>query len=333
MGNRSPAEPPPPTHCAGLSRRTRFAMSQAVATPTRTAADVVPNVEPIITDAHRAHFEKNGYMVVPTGIEPEKLSAVVDVIWDFLGMDPNDPNDWYREPHRTGGMIELYQHQALWDMRQHPRLYHIFKEFHGTGRLGVSLDRVSMKAPIHPDYPDYANPGFIHWDLDLDNLPPAGRSWVQGVIALTDTAADQGGFQCVPEVYQQFEELAASLSEEEQKRRRPDLEARGLHATPIPCKAGDLIIWDVHLLHGNGLNRSNRPRLAQYITMNPARKRDGDEEHRQRRIDAWQNRTAPGGSAFPGDPRGVEKERYQTAELTPLGRCLLGVDEWPEDVK
>jgi hypothetical protein len=308
-------------------------MSQAVATPSLTAAEVIPPVEPILTQAHRDFFAQNGYMVVPTGIEPEKLAAVVDVIWDFLGMDPNDPNDWYREPHRAGGMIELYQHQALWDLRQHPRLYHIFKELHGTGRLGVSIDRVSMKAPANPDYPDYAHPGFIHWDLDVANPPPAGRTWVQGVVALTDTAEDQGGFQCVPSLYNQFDEVVASMTEEERKKRRPDLEARGLTGTPIPCKAGDLIIWDVHLLHGNGLNRSNRPRLAQYITMNPERRREGHEEHRQRRIDAWQNREAPGGTTFPGDPRRIEQERYQTAVLTPLGRCLLGADDWPDDVK
>ena len=34
---------------------------------------------------------------------------------------------------------------------------------------------------------------------------------------------------------------------------------------------------------------------------------------------AWREREAPKGVAFPGDPRGWEKTRYDTAELTPLG--------------
>src|SRR5579862_4006582 len=106
----------------------RFSMSSASAIPTLTTADLVPEVEPILTDAHRAQFAQNGYMVVPTGIEPEKLAAVVEVLWDFLDMDPNDPGDWYRPPHSPGGMIELYQHQALWNVRQHPRLYQIYRE-------------------------------------------------------------------------------------------------------------------------------------------------------------------------------------------------------------
>lgn len=308
-------------------------MSLAPATPSLAAADLLPNLDPILTDAHRAQFAQNGYMVVSTGIEPEKLAAVVEVLWDFLDMDPNDPEDWYRPPHNPGGMIELYQHQALWDIRQHPRLYQIYRELHGTGRLGVSSDRVSMKPPPHPDHPEYAHPGFIHWDLDVTNPPAPGKGWVQGVLALTDTAEDQGGFQCVPASFRQFYEIVETLTDEERAKRRPDLEARGLKAEPVPCKAGDLIIWDSRLLHGNGLNRSNRPRLAQYVSMNPlGLRRAGREGYRERAIAAWRNQEGPGGN-FPGDPRGVEKARYQRAELTPLGRCLLGVDEWPADVE
>lgn len=298
----------------------------------RLTADLTPNVEPILTSAQRSLFEKCGYMVVPTGIEGEKLRAVVDVIWDFLGMDPNDPDDWYRAPHSPGGMIELYQHQALWDLRQHARLYQIFRELHGTGRLEVSTDRVSMKPPVRPDHPDYAHPGFIHWDLDATNPPPPGKAWVQGVVALTDTTADQGGFQCVPTAYSQFYDIVQTLTDQERKTRRPDVEGRGLKVEPIACKAGDLIIWDVRLLHGNGMNRSDRPRLAQYITMNTYREGPERDDHRRRMIAAWQNRESPGGTAFPGDPRGVEQVRYRTAVLTPLGRCLLGVDDWPAEV-
>jgi hypothetical protein len=307
-------------------------MRAEAATQSLSSAAVTPNLPSIFTERHRSFLAENGYVVVPTGIETEKLTAVVDVIWDFLGMDRAEPDDWYRPPLRAGGMVELYQHQALWDLRQHPRLYRIFRELHRTGRLVVSIDRVSMKPPVHPDHPDYAHPGFIHWDLDLDRLPEPGQEWVQGVVALTDTTEDQGGFQCVPSVFRQFPEMVASLTEDERRMRRPDVEKRGLKVEPIPCRASDLIIWDMRLLHGNGLNRSRRPRMAQYITMNPERLWDHDEEQRRKRIEAWRNRTGPGGPAFPGDPRGVEQERYRTAELTPLGRCLLGIEEWPADL-
>src|SRR5688500_4526345 len=109
MGNQAPARNAPRRTCL-------IAMSAATDTQPLPAAPAAPAVDPIFTGAHRSFLAENGYVVVPTGIEPEKLAAVVDVIWDFLGMDPNDPEDWYRPPHSPGGMIELYQHQALWDM-------------------------------------------------------------------------------------------------------------------------------------------------------------------------------------------------------------------------
>jgi len=59
--------------------------------------------------------------------------------------------------------------------------------------------------------------------------------------------------------------------------------------------------------------------------MNPA---GTDETSRQERIHAWQTNTHPSGAPFPGDPRRVEEQRTARAELTPLGRKLLGVDLW-----
>jgi hypothetical protein len=77
------------------------------------------------------------------------------------------------------------------------------------------------------------------------------------------------------------------------------------------------------LPHGNGRNTSDKPRLAQYITM--GRNGQTNEEGRQNRIKHWRERT-PGG--FPGDPRRIEEDQGTTAELTPLGRRLLGLDLW-----
>ena len=100
----------------------------------------------------------------------------------------------------------------------------------------------------------------------------------------------------------------------------------GMRVTPIPAAAGSMIVWNNLLLHGNGRNVSDRPRLSQYISMFPADKMT--EENRQHRIACWQQRLPPGGPVFPGDPREVEQRQFRTAELTELGRKLLGVDMW-----
>ena len=91
--------------------------------------------------------------------------------------------------------------------------------------------------------------------------------------------------------------------------------------------AGDLLIWNSLLPHGVAPNRGDRPRLAQYITMLPARPEDN--ALRLRRIRMWRERLPPEGFAFPGDPRGIEIRRGVTPDLTPLGRRLLGLDPWP----
>lgn len=278
----------------------------------------------VLSAEDHAFFKENGYVVVRNAVPPENCDAVVDAIWEFLGMDRNNPEDWYREPHRTNGMVEIYQHQALWDNRQHPRVHQAFAEIWGTEKLWVSFDRACMKPPPHPAHPEYDHKGFIHWDVDTSKLPvPFG---VQGVLVLTDTEENQGGFQCVPELFRRFDEWVKTQPPDRDPR-KPDM--TGFTVKQIPAQAGDLIIWHRLLAHGNGHNTSDKPRFAQYITMFPARK--DNEEQRQQRVHRWQNRVGPSGSAFPGDPRQWEQRNGKTAELTPLGRRLLGLDGWEVD--
>lgn len=278
----------------------------------------------IFTPADLDFFREHGYVIVHDAVPPENLQAVIDAIFEFLGMDPNDPEDWYRPPHRPNGMVELYQHQALWNNRQHPRVHQAFAEIFGTEALWVSEDRACMKPPQHPAHPEYDHKGFVHWDVDTSKLPLPFR--VQGVLALTDTSADMGGFQCVPGFHRNLEQWIATQPADRNPY-VPDLNALppGMRVTPIPMRAGDLLIWDTLLAHGNGHNVSDKPRLAQYITMFPV----GSEEERLARIERWRNRQKPPHDrAFPGDPRRLEELHGKTAELTPLGRKLLGLDRW-----
>ena len=159
----------------------------------------------------------------------------------------------------------------------------------------------------------------IHWDTDTSVLKvPFG---VQGVLYLTDTSEDPGGFQCVPEFHNLFEDWVKSQPEDRNPR-RPDLE--GLEVKSIPGKTGDLLIWHRLLAHGNGHNLSNRPRLAQYITMSPSEGRK--EEERKERIEAWQSCRPT--TRWPGDPRDWEHKTQKPAKLTELGKKLLGVEAW-----
>lgn len=284
---------------------------------------------PVLNDNDRRFWKENGYVVIPNAVPQKNLKAMVDIIWEFLEMDPDNVENWYkykpytrtdmRSPISAAGMVEIYQHQALWDNRQYPRIYQAFTEILGEDHLWVSLDRANMKPPDRADRPEWGHQGMIHWDLDTSQTPiPFG---VQGVLYLTDTSEDQGGFQCIPGFHNIFAEWVKTQPADRNPR-QPDL--TGLTVKSIEGKAGDLVIWHRLLAHGNGHNVSDKPRLAQYITMSPAK--TDDETLRQARIQSWQTcRPMPN---WPGDYRNWEHQNQQPAKLTTLGRKLLGIDTW-----
>jgi hypothetical protein len=274
-------------------------------------------------------WQNNGYVIIPNAVPQENLTRLVAAVWEFLEMDPDDVESWYQykpysrddrcSPISGAGMVEMYQHQALWDNRQYPKIHQAFAEIWHDEKLWVSLDRANMKPPARDDKPEWAHTGMIHWDMDTAKHPI--RAGVQGVLYLTDTTENQGGFQCVPGFHNSFEEWVKTQPED-RNTRQPDLS--DLEVKSIPGEAGDLLIWHRLLAHGNGHNTSDKPRLAQYISMSPAPK--DNEEKRQARVTSWQERRPAGN--WPGDARDWEHKKQKTAELTELGRKLLGADPW-----
>jgi ectoine hydroxylase-related dioxygenase (phytanoyl-CoA dioxygenase family) len=271
-------------------------------------------------------WSENGYVVVHDAVPPENLDAVVDLLWEFQQMDRNDPETWYHNPAReiemvelkNSGMVEAYNHQALWDNRQYPRIHQAFADIWGTEKLWVTIDRANLNVPLREGH---KFGGFIHWDIDtsLDPLPVN----VQGVLSLNDQTKDMGGFQCVPELYRVFKEWVRTQPVDRDPF-KPDV--TGFEIVKVETKAGDLLIWDSMLAHGIRPNHSNKPRMAQYISMTPAE--EENEKLLEWRITSWRDRVAPAGYAFPGDPRNWEQTLYQRAELTPLGEKLLGLKRW-----
>jgi hypothetical protein len=243
-------------------------------------------------------------------------------------MDPGNPETWsggQLRPHgmkelNNSGMVEIYNHQYLWDNRQHQRIYDTFVDIWDEERLWVTIDRANLNTPNRSAR---AFGGFIHTDVDttLDPLPVN----VQGVLSLIDTDDETGGFQCVPEQFRNFNEWK-KRQPADRDGMKPDIS--GFTVCPVPMKAGDLLIFNSLLAHGIRPNTSqNKVRLAQYISMTPW---EPENAHlREQRILSWRERRAPLGVAFPGDPREWERTKYEVAELNPLGRKLLGVDLWP----
>ena len=217
-------------------------------------------------------------------------------------------------------MVEIYNHQYLWDNRQEQRVYDAFVDIWDREDLWVGIDRANLNPPKKvPGNPN----GFIHWDVDTTLDPPPVS--VQGVLSLVKQDDAIGGFQCVPELFTHFKEWVKTQPAD----RNPMMpDTTGLKIVNIEMDPGDLLIFNSLLAHGVRPNHSgNRVRMAQYIAMHPAD--ETNEEERQERIRLWRERDHPKGG-WPGDPREWEKRHAEVAKLTPLGEKLLGLRRWSE---
>ncbi len=270
----------------------------------------------------------NGYIIIKNAVPLEQARATADFLWEFEEKDPANPETWYAPPRAemkmkelTGtGMVEVYNHQYLWNNRQEQKVYDAFVDIWGTEKLWVTIDRANLN---FPNRPGFEQKGFIHWDYDPETRPQN----VQGVLALADqTDENMGGFQCIPWLYRNYDTWKLTQPED-RDRFQPNTDGLEDKIVKVKMNAGDLLIFNSTEPHGIRPNKSkDKVRIAQYISMMPAE--ENNEELKSWRVNSWKNRIAPEGYAFPGDPRNWERDKYEAAKLSPLGERLLGLKQW-----
>ncbi|NNF19967.1 MAG: phytanoyl-CoA dioxygenase [Flavobacteriaceae bacterium] len=282
----------------------------------------------VLSEDDWAFWKQNGYIVIKNAVPREQAERTAAFLWEFEEKDPEDPTSWYTPPRAemrmkelTGtGMVEVYNHQLLWDNRQVKRVYDAFVDVWGTDKLWVTIDRANLN---FPNRPGYEQKGFIHWDYDPETKPQN----VQGVLALADQLDEEmGGFQCIPWLYRNYDQWKKTQPADRDPF-KPDISGLEDKLVKVTMEAGDLLIFNSLQPHGIRPNRSeDKVRIAQYISMMPAE--EDNAAMREWRVHSWKNRVAPQGYAFPGDPRNWEQEKYETAKLSPLGERLLGLKPW-----
>ena len=285
----------------------------------------------VLSEADFKHWQERGYVIVRNAVDAAHVERLKALLWEFEEKDPNDPATWYTPQRRDHimtelngtGMVEIYNHQYLWDNRQQQRVYDAFVDIWDMEELWVSIDRANLNPPKKVPGPNQN--GFIHWDSDtsLDPLPIG----VQGVLSLVKQDGDIGGFQCIPELFYDFDNWVKTQPADRDPM-HPD--TTGLTITNIEMEPGDLMIFNTLLAHGvrpnHSINSGNRVRMAQYISMFPAN--EDDVLERAERVRLWRELDHPQRDAFPGDPREWEKKHAETATLTELGEKLLGLRSW-----
>jgi ectoine hydroxylase-related dioxygenase (phytanoyl-CoA dioxygenase family) len=282
----------------------------------------------LLTEEQWNFWITNGYIVIKNAVPKENAERLANFIWEFEEKDPNDSSTWYAPPRAemqmkeltNSGMVELYNHQYQWDNRQMQKVYDAFADVWGTEKLWVTIDRANLNFPVRSDH---EFKGFIHWDYDPETKPQN----VQGVLALVDTTDENmGGFQCIPELFRNYDTWKLTQPED-RHRFQPDTSEFKDQFVKVKMEAGDLLIFNSLQPHGIRPNLTkDKVRIAQYISMMPAE--EDNEELKAWRINSWKNRIAPEGYAFPGDPRKWEITKQKTAELSDLGKKLLGLEKW-----
>ena len=137
-----------------------------------------------------AHLEKFRWVRISGALPVDLCSQLIGVLKRDLGVPVDNPERWAEYGQFDG--VPLWGHQAQWDIRQHPNLHAIWSRLYGTEKLHVTLDSCRFTPPVHSGY---AEPYGIHWDHNPWDI---SKQAFQGVLALTDTAPNQGGggFRC-----------------------------------------------------------------------------------------------------------------------------------------
>jgi Phytanoyl-CoA dioxygenase (PhyH) len=282
----------------------------------------------VLSKADWQFWIENGYVIIKNAVPREQALASAAFLWEFEEKDPNQPETWYAPPRAemkmkeltNTGMVEIYNHQHLWNNRQMQRVHDAFADIWGTNKLWVTIDRANLNFPLRPGF-EYK--GFIHWDYDPETKPQN----VQGVLALADQMDENmGGFQCIPELFRTYDTWKWTQPEN-RNRFKPDTTGFEDKLVKVTMEAGDLLIFNSSQPHGiRPNNTADKVRIAQYISMMPAE--EDNAALREWRVNSWKNRIAPEGYAFPGDPRNWEQTKYNTAVLSDLGKKVLGLERY-----
>lgn len=172
------------------------------------------------TEENRRELIEEGWTVVRAVLDQEEAARAIEGIWDAIcglspGLDRNDPTTWPTNwPDNIHGIVQFFglgHCQALWDVRQNPKVVDVFVELYRK-LWGLELDRTDLSCSfdafcfqkenvsayrnspwVHTDQaPSVGNSSFIH-----SRLHPGLKS-VQGVVNLMNSGPSDGGLWLYP---------------------------------------------------------------------------------------------------------------------------------------
>ncbi|WP_291144161.1 phytanoyl-CoA dioxygenase family protein [Flavobacterium sp. UBA7680] len=224
-----------------------------------TAEDAINNV---LSEQDLEFWNKNGYVIVKNAVSQKDCEDTVNAIWDYLEMDPDKSESWYkRHKDQKGLMLNFSDHETLNKNRFSPRIKKAYEQLYNSTKIYKTIDKVSFNPPETKDFTFLGSP--LHWDISLKQPITFG---FQGLLYLTDCGIDDGAFHCVPGFHNKINNWLINLEPNENPRNKA---IETLKPEPITGNAGDFVIWNNTLPHCASPNKGKSPRMVQYLTYMP----------------------------------------------------------------
>jgi ectoine hydroxylase-related dioxygenase (phytanoyl-CoA dioxygenase family) len=218
--------------------------------------------ENVLSEQDLEFWNRNGYVIVKNAISKEDCENTQNAIWDYLKMDPDNKETWYkRHEDQKGLMLNFSDHETLNRNRFSPRIKKAYEQLYKTGNIYKTIDKVSFNPPETENFNFLGSP--LHWDMSLKKPLTFG---LQGLLYLTDCGLNDGAFYCVPGFHNQIDQWLDELEPHENPREKA---LQTLHPKPVTGNAGDFIIWHQALPHCATPNKGEKPRMVQYLTYLP----------------------------------------------------------------
>jgi hypothetical protein len=105
-----------------------------------------------LTAADLAFWEMQGYVILHGAVPPENCRTAARAIYDFLAIDPLQPDTWYGASLGHTIWVPLLHHPALWANRNSPRIHRAFAQLWRRPDLWVNVDQAGFNPPERPGW-------------------------------------------------------------------------------------------------------------------------------------------------------------------------------------
>ncbi|MCE5317969.1 MAG: hypothetical protein LLG04_11515 [Parachlamydia sp.] len=264
-------------------------------------------------------LEEQGYCIIPQILSSPEAKLLYQRVWhEFIenawpDCKMDDRSNW-KEAFPMHNRVGIFagpagQTQVMWDLRQDPRIIHVFAQVWNTSDLIVSMDGLSFMCP--PAIREGSFKPWPHVDQTIlrrqdnvahNNNPPidfvsesslkTNPYTIQGQFLFEDSFDGDGGFYCIPKSHLRFNEFAPQLeafdtleipNEEKWKAQEDYLCDFFVQGTDefgkpycmkhITAPRGSLILWDSRTVHWNQHPIKERPypkvRMVGYLCYVP----------------------------------------------------------------